>query len=225
MVKWFRLHGYALTEIDGYITEDTPPVYIDGLERMAWGYIKSETVEELNSNRAYLVENLRPEHKYYILKHWQELETRVIHYYTKFYPNLGSTSSQRVEGYHDSVREMTNGQLSLEAATKRLISKILSILKEIDIDEELSLRSYPRLLQADSRAFINLKCTITIYAAQMIEPQWKELRQGLAANENIEDSPCRCQILLRFGLPCKHVLKRAFDTGEPIPRSLIYPRY
>jgi MULE transposase domain len=225
MVKWFRLHGYVSTEIDGYVTEDTPPVYIDGLERMAWGYIKSMTIEELDSNRAYLAENLKPEHKYYILKHWQELETRVVHYYTKIYPNLGSTSSQRVESYHDSVREMTNGQLSLEAATKRLISKVLSILKEIEIDEERSLRGYPRLLQADSRAFTNLKCTITIYAAQMIEPQWKELRQALTANESIEDSPYRCQILLRFGLPCKHVLKRAFDTGEPIPRSLIHPRY
>jgi hypothetical protein len=225
MVKWFRQHGYVSAEIDGYITEDTPPVYIDGLEHMAWGYIKSMTVEELDSNRAYLVENLKPEHKHYILEHWQKLETRVIHCYTKFYPNLGSTSSQRAESYHDSVREMTNGQLSLEAATKRLISKVLSVLKEIEIDEERSLRGYPRLLQADSRAFANLKCTITIYAAQMIEPQWKELRQALTTNESIEESPCRCQVLLRFGLPCKHVLKRAFDTGEPIPRSLVHPRY
>jgi hypothetical protein len=146
MVKWFRQHGYISTEIDGHITEDTPPVYIDGLERMAWGYIKSMTVEELDSNRAYLMENLKPEYKYYILKHWQELETRVVYYYTKFYPNLGSTLSQRVKGYHDLVREMINGQLSLEAATKRLISKILSVLKEIEINEGRSLRGYPRLL-------------------------------------------------------------------------------
>jgi hypothetical protein len=135
-------------------------VYIDDLESMAWGYIKSMTVEELDSNRAYLVENLKPEHKYYILEHWQELETRVVHYYTKFYLNLGSTSSQRVKSYHDSIREIINGQLSLEAATKRLISKILSILKEIEINEERSFRGYPRLLQADSRAFANLKCIL-----------------------------------------------------------------
>jgi hypothetical protein len=75
MVKWFRLHKYALTEINGYIIEDTPPVYIDGLKRMAWRYIKSKTVKELNNNRAYLIKNLRPEYKYYILKHWQKLET------------------------------------------------------------------------------------------------------------------------------------------------------
>ena len=120
---------------------------------------------------------------------------------------------------------MTNGQLSLKAAIKRLISKILSVLKEIEIDEERSLRGYPRLLQAASRAFANIKCTITIHAAQMIEPRWKELLQALIANESIEDSPRRYQVLLGFGLPCKHVLKQAFDTGEPIPRSLIHPRY
>ena len=64
---------------------------------------------------------------------------------------------------------MTNGQLSLEATTKRLISKILSVLNDVEINEERSLRGSPRLLQADSRAFANLKCTITIYATQMIE--------------------------------------------------------
>jgi hypothetical protein len=47
----------------------------------------------LHSNRAYLIENLKPDHKYYVLEHWQELETRVIHYYIKFYLNLGLTSS------------------------------------------------------------------------------------------------------------------------------------
>jgi len=41
MMKWFRQHGYVSTEIDGHMTEDTPPVYIDGL---AWEYVKSMIV-------------------------------------------------------------------------------------------------------------------------------------------------------------------------------------
>jgi hypothetical protein len=121
-------------------------VYIDGLKSIAWEYVKSMTVEELNNNRAYLIENLKPEHKYYILKHWQELKTRVIHYHTKFYLNLGSTLSQRVKSYHNSVKEIINDQLSLKAATKHLILKVLSVLKEIEINEERSLRGYPCLL-------------------------------------------------------------------------------
>src|SRR5271170_6793234 len=39
IVKWFRQHGYVSTEINEHMTEDMPPVYIDGLEHIAWGYI------------------------------------------------------------------------------------------------------------------------------------------------------------------------------------------
>jgi hypothetical protein len=69
MAKWFRLHEYASTKINGYITENTPPVYIDGLKHMAWGYIKSEIIKKLNNNQAYSIKNLRLKYKYYILKH------------------------------------------------------------------------------------------------------------------------------------------------------------
>ena len=51
------------------------------------------------------------------------------------------------------------------------------------------------------------------------------LRDALTANKDIGSSPCRCELLLRYGLPCKHVLRLAFKTGDPIPRSLIHPRY
>ena len=68
MVTWFRSKGYPTDEIDGYTTEDN--VKIEGLEGMAWGYVKSMSLEDLASNRAYLVENLKPEDKRYILENW-----------------------------------------------------------------------------------------------------------------------------------------------------------
>jgi len=76
MVKWFHSKGYSTDKIDGYTTEDK--VKIEGLEGMAWGYIKSMSLEDLNSNRAYLIENLKPEDKRYILDNWQERESRFI---------------------------------------------------------------------------------------------------------------------------------------------------
>ena len=78
----------------------------------------------------------------YIYKTWQIKEDRVIYYYTKFYPNLGSTSSQCGESYHPVMRKITNGQLLIKESAKRLISKTLSILKDIAIDENLSIRKY-----------------------------------------------------------------------------------
>jgi hypothetical protein len=44
---------------------------------------------------------------------------------------------------------------------------------------------------------------------------------------NIPPGPglCRCELLHRWGLPCRHYLLRAHRPGQPIPRSLVHPRY
>ena len=102
---------------------------------------------------------------------------------------------------------------------------MLSILKDIETSEGILTRLYSRLLQSNPQAFRHLRCIITIYAAQKIEPKWKAIRDALTANEDIGSSPCRCELFLRYGLPCKHVLRLAFETGDSIPRSLVHPRY
>jgi hypothetical protein len=35
---------------------------------------------------------------------------------------------------------------------------------------------------------------------------------------------CQCEILTRYGLPCKNHLLEAYQTGQPLPRSLLHPR-
>lgn len=85
-----------------------------GLADIAWRYIKSITIAELDINRKLLLEALRPEDRHYITDTWKPKEERVVWCYTKFYPNLGSTSSQRGESYHPVTREITNGQLTIE---------------------------------------------------------------------------------------------------------------
>jgi hypothetical protein len=51
---------------------------------------------------------------------------------------------------------------------------------------------------------------------------WKRYTNKL---NNLALQNCRCELLHRFGLPCKHYLLRAFRQGQPIPRSLVHPRY
>jgi hypothetical protein len=36
---------------------------------------------------------------------------------------------------------------------------------------------------------------------------------------------CQCEILTRYGLPCKNHLLEAYQTGQPLPRSLLHPRW
>ena len=82
----YRKSNYKKAEINK-ITEK------EGLANLSWNYIKSITVDELTTNRVILITALRPEDQNYIRQTWQIKEDRIIYCYTKFYPNLGSTSS------------------------------------------------------------------------------------------------------------------------------------
>jgi hypothetical protein len=126
---------------------------VPGLHHFSWQYIQSETLEELDINRAALIDLLRPEDRHYIRVHWQKQEEAVIYYYTKQYPNLGSTASQRGESYHPVVRKITNGQLSFKESGKRLAATIMSLLKDLSTFEYESMRSYDRRVQVDFSAF------------------------------------------------------------------------
>jgi hypothetical protein len=123
------------------------------------------------------------------------------------------------------MREITNGQLSIEESAKRLISKTLSILKDMATDEDLSIRKYTRTVQLinEGVAFQLLRNQVTIQAMKLLEAEWKALEADIAANRPLGD--CHCQILLRYGIACKHYLKRIYERGQPIPRSLLHPRW
>jgi hypothetical protein len=51
------------------------------------------TIDELKANRAIFIAALLPKDQDYIRKIWQIKEDRIIHYYIRFYLNLGFTSS------------------------------------------------------------------------------------------------------------------------------------
>lgn len=125
------------------------------------------TKEELIDNRQALLNELNPAECKYIEKTWGPKENRVVHLYTHRYPNLGSTSSQRGESYHHVMREVTNAQLSLEDSAKRLCSKVKSILRDLVVDEQHSLRKYPRLAQA--YAFTDLRYNISNFALNLLQ--------------------------------------------------------
>ena len=75
------------------------------------------------------------------------MEQKTMAFSTRKYANFGATASQIGESYYIVMREITNVQLSLEDAAKRLASKVLSVIKDIDLDEAASIRDYPRLAQ------------------------------------------------------------------------------
>jgi len=90
------------------------------------------------------------------------------------------------------MREITNGQLSIEESAKRLISKTLSILKDMAIDEDLSIRKYTRTAQLinEGLAFQLLRNQVTIQAMRLLEAEWKALEADIAINRPLGDCHC-----------------------------------
>jgi hypothetical protein len=151
MKQRYRKSGYKKEDIDG-LWEDGKLVN-PGLADLSWQYIKLMSIDELEANQQLLIDALRPEDRAYIRDTWQPKEERVVWCYTKFYPNLGSTASQRGKSYHPVMREITNGQLLIEQSARRLATKVLSILKDMATDEDNSWRKYPRAAQLYGVAF------------------------------------------------------------------------
>jgi hypothetical protein len=67
--------------------------------------------------------------------------------------------------------------------------------------------------------------SITNYALKKIEEEWYTLKLALQTDQDLDLGACRCELLLRFGLPCKHHLLRACQVGMAIPKSLVHPRW
>jgi hypothetical protein len=71
------------------------------------------------------------------------------------------------------MREITNGQLLIEESAKRLISKTLSLLKNIATDEDLSIRKYIHTAQLinEGIAFQLLRNQVTIKAMKLLKAE------------------------------------------------------
>src|SRR2546423_5635343 len=52
-----------------------------------------------------------------------------------------------------------------------------------------------------------------------------ELMTEITDANLIDLGVCTCELLARYGLPCKHHLLQAYQTGQLLPRSLLHPRW
>jgi hypothetical protein len=168
MKKRFRKGGYTSIQIDG-----TDEVTV--LTELSWNYIKSGTFEALEVSRERLTAGLQPKDRIYIKDTWQSRESCVVYAYTRLYPNLGCHSSQRGESSHYIIKQVTNGQLSLERSCHRLVRKVLDILKEVAMDEDGTQAASKILL--DKHAFSYLNGSGSSDALKCIDVDWQLVTQ------------------------------------------------
>jgi len=189
-----------------------------------WDYIKSSTATEVAENKAKLYAQLNSDEIAYIERYWVPKESQFLRLHTSKYANLGCYSSQRAESFHPVLKALLNQQLSLEEATRRLGSTILSVIKKQAIAESQEGKNLPRTL--DSKAFAYLVDHITKFAISKISAEWEATKVAVVDNSllPIFITCTECELMLRYSLPCRHHLAQACLTGQPIPKSLIHPR-
>jgi hypothetical protein len=68
---------------------------------------------------------------------------------------------------------------------------------------------------------------ISKYAISRLKTKWTALDAQIRRGEDVElpRNGCDCEILLRFGLACRHYLKKAYLEDLPLPKTLIHPRW
>jgi hypothetical protein len=96
-------------------------------------------------------------------------ESQFLRLHTSKYTNLGCYSSQRAESFHPILKTLLNQQLSLEEATRRLGSTIVSAIKKQATTESQEGKNLPRTL--DSKAFAYLVDHITKFAISKISAE------------------------------------------------------
>jgi hypothetical protein len=188
-----------------------------GLTDLLWGLFQSDTLEELETNRAALVAALRPKEKSYITDTRIPKEKRVVFYYTKLLSNLGCVAMQRSESYHPPTKKVTNAQLPLEDAVAAIRSKTLAIYNQLNMDEDRALIDADSAL--DTSAFKYLTNAVSIIATKLIETEWTTLHKLAqeAGTTDLDLGPCSCQLLLRYSLPAD------ITSSKPVKAVNLYP--
>jgi hypothetical protein len=63
---------------------------------------------------------------------------------------------------------------------------------------------------------------------KLVKEEWEKLTNLMTevTDANMIDlGLCTCELLARYGLPCKHHLLQAYQTGQILPRSILHPRW
>lgn len=195
---------------------------------LTWQWVTSSTASDLNSNRGLLLAQLDLAEQLYMKENWLPKESLVVTCFVALHPNLGAVTTQRNESMHPVIKAILNTQVTLETAFNNIRSELRRMHRLIREKEEESRTKRPR--GVDFMAFQLLIGRVTIWAMERINPEWVEAvatAERIRGGEEIIQGPCRCEVVVRFGLPCRHFhhLLRAAIESFPIPITLLHPRW
>ena len=123
---------------------------------------------------------------------------------------------------HSNIKKEVQGQFSLSVSTKKIYDTATDLMILLRTDEDRALKSHSVAL--DMSFFRYLVGTISLKAIRLIESEW--LAMIVLLQQNQEFGECSFYDTLNpQSFPCRHYLRRAYEEGITIPRSLIHPRW
>ena len=200
---------------------------------MIWSWIRRlPDLEALEVARTKLILNLRVDEKEYLVNYYQPKERQFCRAYTSFYRNLGVYSTQRVEGSHPIVKSNLNKNLSVSEAVMRICEHLESLPDDYEYRINRNRIYEPRLI--DQEFFKLAIRRITEYALNLCAPEllkakiiFDKLEEASKDFEFNTEKGCqeRCQLLLRYRLPCRCWMAYFYVRKEPIPLNIFHPRW
>jgi hypothetical protein len=149
---------------------------------LIWSWVQADTSEILEEQRDKLLKELDTKERDYLTGYYGPKEPQFIAAYTKTYPNLGCNSTQRSEGYHPVLKEVTHRTQPLAEAVHNLRNHCKTLVKSYEDRINKERTSIPRLL--DRQAFGGLSEQLTHFGLEKTSREWEAVKEAGAKLEH-----------------------------------------
>jgi phosphatidylglycerophosphatase A len=140
---------------------------------------------------------------------------------------------QRGESYHVVVKVKLYRNLIISAACEAIITKTKKLAEEYNKRINENRKSDPTLM--DKKAFEAVRGLLTHYAIGKAMVEWRATKdfsdainsgdKEIFEFDEVVGCLCKCELPLRFSLPCKHWMLPFYLSRRPLPLSLFYPQW
>ena len=173
---------------------------------------------------------MRPKEVDYLIDYYGPREHQFVYAYTKHLPNLGARSTQRAEGLHPVMKQLTTKHTAIQDSVAKIAIEVKNIFAERVQEVDRQRHKLPRLM--DRNVFASIGNYITHEAINILIREWNSTMQlALKVKSEELDAPegekclMDCILPMQYRLPCKCWLYRCVELSVPIPISLIHPRW
>jgi hypothetical protein len=196
-------------------------------------WVKAPHLEALENARKKVLGRLRSEDRTYLRTFYQPKEPQFCRVYTRELLNLGVYSTQRNESYHVVIKQRLYKNLTISAACEAIVAQTKLLAEEYNKRINDNRKNNPTLM--DLEAFVYTRSKLTHYAIDKTMAKWRATKDFSDVINSCDEDPfefdkaigcpCKCELPLRFGLPCKHWMLPFYLRKEPLSLSLFHPRW